>query len=103
MKKNVVILGSTGSIGKNLIRILKKDKKNFKIELLSEETTTSSKIFDFFAVWIVYHIRYLLFILLRFLFFNPLEPPLIQIVHNIFIKNVIYNFIKFSNIYDLLN
>jgi 1-deoxy-D-xylulose-5-phosphate reductoisomerase len=35
MKKNVVILGSTGSIGKNLIRILKKDKKSFKVELLS--------------------------------------------------------------------
>jgi 1-deoxy-D-xylulose-5-phosphate reductoisomerase len=35
MKKNVVILGSTGSIGLNTIEILKKDKKNFNIVLLS--------------------------------------------------------------------
>ena len=35
MKKNIVILGSTGSIGKNLIEILKKDKKNFNIILLT--------------------------------------------------------------------
>ena len=35
MKKKVAILGSTGSIGKSLIKILKKDKKNFEIVLLS--------------------------------------------------------------------
>jgi 1-deoxy-D-xylulose-5-phosphate reductoisomerase len=35
MKKKIVILGSTGSIGKNLINILKKDKKNIEIFLLS--------------------------------------------------------------------
>mgnify|MGYP006093532343 CR=1 FL=1 len=35
MKKKIAILGSTGSIGKNLIEIIKKDKKNFKIELLT--------------------------------------------------------------------
>ena len=35
MKKKIVILGSTGSIGKTLINILKKDKKNIHIELLS--------------------------------------------------------------------
>ena len=35
MKKKIVILGSTGSIGKNTIRIIQKDKKNFDIELLS--------------------------------------------------------------------
>ena len=34
MKKKIAILGSTGSIGKNLIEILKKDKKNIKILLL---------------------------------------------------------------------
>ena len=33
--KSIVIFGSTGSIGNSLISILKKDKKNFKIELLS--------------------------------------------------------------------
>ena len=35
MKKNIVILGSTGSIGKNTIKIIQKDKKNFNIKLLS--------------------------------------------------------------------
>tara|TARA_B100001093_G_scaffold130001_1_gene122585 strand:- start:3441 stop:4607 length:1167 start_codon:yes stop_codon:yes gene_type:complete len=35
MKKNIVILGSTGSIGQNTLKIIKKDKKNFKIILLS--------------------------------------------------------------------
>ena len=37
MKKKVAILGSTGSIGKTLIDILKKDKKNFEIVLLSAD------------------------------------------------------------------
>ncbi len=37
MKKKVAILGSTGSIGKTLINIIKKDKKNFKIILLSAD------------------------------------------------------------------
>ena len=35
MKKKIAILGSTGSIGKTLIEIIKKDKKNFDIVLLS--------------------------------------------------------------------
>ena len=33
--KKIVILGSTGSIGKTLIKLLKKDKKNIKILLLT--------------------------------------------------------------------
>ena len=37
MKKRIAILGSTGSIGKCLIDIIKKDKKNFKIILLSAD------------------------------------------------------------------
>jgi len=37
MKKKVAILGSTGSIGKTLINIIKKDKKNFQIILLSAD------------------------------------------------------------------
>ena len=37
MKKKVAILGSTGSIGKCLIDIIKKDKKNFEIVLLSAD------------------------------------------------------------------
>ena len=35
MKKKIVILGSTGSIGKNTIKIIQKDKKKFDIKLLS--------------------------------------------------------------------
>ena len=35
MKKKVAILGSTGSIGKNLINLIKKDKNNLEIILLS--------------------------------------------------------------------
>ena len=35
MKKQITILGSTGSIGKSLINILKKDKDNFIITLLT--------------------------------------------------------------------
>jgi 1-deoxy-D-xylulose-5-phosphate reductoisomerase len=35
MKKKIAILGSTGSIGKTLIKIIIKDKKNFEIKLLS--------------------------------------------------------------------
>ena len=35
MKKKIAILGSTGSIGKSLIEIIKKDKKKFKILLLA--------------------------------------------------------------------
>ena len=35
MKKKIVILGSTGSIGKTTLDILKKDKNNFDIKILS--------------------------------------------------------------------
>ena len=35
MKKKIAILGSTGSIGKTLIEIIKKDKKNFNVILLT--------------------------------------------------------------------
>ena len=50
MKKKIAILGSTGSIGKTLINILKKDKKNFEIVLLTtnknyKELTKQAKIF----------------------------------------------------------
>ena len=38
MKKRIAILGSTGSIGKTLIEIIKKDKKNFDIILLTADT-----------------------------------------------------------------
>ena len=35
MKKKIAVLGSTGSIGKSLLNILVKDKKNFEIVLLA--------------------------------------------------------------------
>ena len=35
MKKKIAILGSTGSIGKTLLKIIEKDKKNFEIVLLT--------------------------------------------------------------------
>ena len=34
-KQTIAILGSTGSIGKSVINIIKKDEKNFEIVLLS--------------------------------------------------------------------
>jgi len=37
MKKKIAILGSTGSIGKTLVEIIKNDKKNFDIKLLAAE------------------------------------------------------------------
>ncbi len=41
MKKKIVILGSTGSIGKTLINIIKQNKKNFEIVLLSADKNFS--------------------------------------------------------------
>ena len=35
MKKKIAILGSTGSIGKNILDIVRKDKKNLKVVLLT--------------------------------------------------------------------
>jgi len=37
MKKKIAILGSTGSIGKTLFEIIKKDKKNFDVILLTAD------------------------------------------------------------------
>jgi len=37
MKKKIAILGSTGSIGKTLVEIIKKDKKNFDVVLLTAD------------------------------------------------------------------
>ena len=35
MKKKIAILGSTGSIGKSTLEVIRKDKKNFDIILLT--------------------------------------------------------------------
>ena len=50
MKKKIAILGSTGSIGKATLEIIKKDKKNFDVILLStnkniRELSRQQKIF----------------------------------------------------------
>ena len=37
LKKKIAILGSTGSIGKTLVNIIKKDKKNFQVILLTSK------------------------------------------------------------------
>ena len=44
IKKKIVILGSTSSIGKSLLNIIERDKKNFKIELLTANTNYKSLI-----------------------------------------------------------
>ena len=41
MKKKVAILGSTGSIGKNTLEVIKKNQNIFKIELLSTNKNVS--------------------------------------------------------------
>ena len=38
MNRNLIILGSTGSIGTSTINILKKKKEKFKIKLLTSNT-----------------------------------------------------------------
>ena len=35
MKKKIAILGSTGSIGKSTLEVIKRDKKNFDVVLLT--------------------------------------------------------------------
>ena len=42
MKKKIAILGSTGSIGKNLVDIISKDKKNFEVVLLTTNQNTKT-------------------------------------------------------------
>lgn len=65
MKKKVIILGSTGSIGKYTINIFKKDKKNFDIQLLSTNKNISlvvkqAKIFDVKNIIITDKSKYLI-------------------------------------------
>ena len=35
MKKNIAILGSSGSIGQSTLKVIRKDKKNFNVVFLS--------------------------------------------------------------------
>ncbi len=66
MKNKIAILGSTGSIGKTLINILKKDKKNIEITLLTtnqniNELFKQVKIFNVKNVIIINQKKYLFF------------------------------------------
>ena len=65
MKRKIVILGSTGSIGKNTFNLVKKDKKNFEIKLLStnkniSEIIKQAKIFKVKNLIISDYSKYLL-------------------------------------------
>tara|TARA_X000001036_G_scaffold85384_1_gene77534 strand:- start:3154 stop:4317 length:1164 start_codon:yes stop_codon:yes gene_type:complete len=71
MKKKIAILGSTGSIGKNLITILKKDKKNFEIILLTgsknyKELSKQAKFFKVKNIIIINKKSYLKFKKIKF-------------------------------------
>ena len=51
MKKKIAVLGSTGSIGKNLLSIIKKNPKKYQVLLLSanknyKELLSQAKIFN---------------------------------------------------------
>ena len=64
MKKKIVILGSTGSIGKTALSIISKEKKKFDIKLLStnvnvEEIIEQAKKFNVKNIIIADHSRYL--------------------------------------------
>ena len=66
MKKKVAILGSTGSIGKSLINILKKDKKNIEIILLTannniRELIKQEKTFKVKNIIVTNYIKFLYF------------------------------------------
>ena len=41
MIKEIIILGSTGSIGKSILKIINNNKKNFKIKLLTTNNNIS--------------------------------------------------------------
>ena len=41
MKKNIYLLGSTGSIGETSLKVLRKNKKNFNIGLLTTNKNTN--------------------------------------------------------------
>ncbi len=56
MIKDLIILGSTGSIGKSTIKVLKKNKKNFKIHLLS----TNSNINTIYKQAIEFNVKHVL-------------------------------------------
>ena len=42
MPKEIIILGSTGSIGKTTLKIIRKNKKDFTVKLLSTNNNIST-------------------------------------------------------------
>ena len=88
MKKKIAILGSTGSIGKTLIEVVKNDKKNFEIILLTtneniNELISQVKKFNVRNIIITNHEKFLL-------------------IKKIFKKNKINIFNDFSQINNIL-
>tara|TARA_B100000787_G_scaffold127415_1_gene96496 strand:+ start:1336 stop:2502 length:1167 start_codon:yes stop_codon:yes gene_type:complete len=88
MKKKIAILGSTGSIGKTLIEVVKNDKKNFEIILLTtneniNELISQVKKFNVRNIIITNHKKFLL-------------------IKKIFKKNKINIFNDFSQINNIL-
>ena len=64
MKKKIAVLGSTGSIGTNTLKIIKDDIKNFQVELLStnkniKKIYIQSKLFNVKNILISDKISYL--------------------------------------------
>ena len=62
--KKIVVFGSTGSIGSTLLNIIKKDKKNFKILLLTanknyKKIIKQAKIFNVKNIIIIDNISFL--------------------------------------------
>ena len=41
MKKQIILLGSTGSIGKSTLNVIRKNKNKFNIKLLSTNSNTN--------------------------------------------------------------
>ena len=82
MKKKIAILGSTGSIGKSTIKIIKKNRSDFEVVLLS----TNKNINEIHK------------------FSGLLDLPLINFFRNIFIKNTKYRSkLNIAKHYDLGN
>ena len=74
MKNKIAILGSTGSIGKTLINILKKDKKNIEITLL----TTNQNINELFKQVTIFNVKNVIIINLKKLMFIIVSTLLIK-------------------------
>ena len=105
MKLKIAILGSTGSIGKTLIDILKKDKKNFIIELLSanknyKELLKQAKIFNVKNLIITDKISYFKILKInknkKIRIFNNYE-----IFHKVFNKKIDYTMSAISGLEGL--